>query len=629
MRLTKVTLENFRAYRGRTEIPVEEGLTTLIGKNDAGKSTVLEALEIFFNGARPDGDDPWCGGDQRENKTVRIGCAFADLPDEVVIDADAKTNLRDEFLLNAAGELEIHKRFDCSKAKISATVAAVANHPTANGKDDLLSLTITQLKSRAREVGASLKGVNQTVSAELRAAIRNAVPGDEMAVREIEIDALEGKRLLPAVEKLLPTFALFRADRPSKDSDGEVQDPMQVAVKSAIAGVREQLDGIKAAVEREVREVAEKTIEKLRELSPDLASALKPEFSAEPKWEGFKMALRDGNGVPVNKRGSGARRLILLSFFRAQAERAAGGKEVIYAIEEPETSQHPDNQRALAEALRDLADGGSAQVLVTTHNPAFARLMPARSVRLVELDGARCATVRSGDEAAKGAVVALGALKDHPVKVIVCLEGQNDIAFLQAVAATLRGAGRDVPDLASDERVLMHVLGGSNLGAFAEDWRLRRLGIPEAHLYDRDTTGPEQEPKYGEAAEKVNNRGDGSFARITAKREIENYLHPDAISDALGVTITFGEWDDVGEIVARNVHEAEPGGDWDALDDKKRRAKVSSAKKRLCRDAAAKMTTERLRERDPGGELEAWLVKVGELAGGPQPPAARGRAGGA
>jgi putative ATP-dependent endonuclease of the OLD family len=44
-----VIIENFYGYKNRTEFVVEEKLTGLIGKNDAGKSTVLEALEIFFN----------------------------------------------------------------------------------------------------------------------------------------------------------------------------------------------------------------------------------------------------------------------------------------------------------------------------------------------------------------------------------------------------------------------------------------------------------------------------------------------------------------------------------------------------------------------------------------------------
>lgn len=41
-------IKNFRGYRDSTSINIQE-LTAFVGKNDSGKSTVLEALDIFFN----------------------------------------------------------------------------------------------------------------------------------------------------------------------------------------------------------------------------------------------------------------------------------------------------------------------------------------------------------------------------------------------------------------------------------------------------------------------------------------------------------------------------------------------------------------------------------------------------
>ena len=41
-------LKNFRCYKDEVSIDFND-ITTLIGKNDIGKSTILEALEIFFN----------------------------------------------------------------------------------------------------------------------------------------------------------------------------------------------------------------------------------------------------------------------------------------------------------------------------------------------------------------------------------------------------------------------------------------------------------------------------------------------------------------------------------------------------------------------------------------------------
>ncbi|MCW1819140.1 ATP-binding protein [Enterococcus faecium] len=46
--VVQLIVKNFRGYSKETKLNVDE-LTALIGKNDAGKSTLLEAMEIFFN----------------------------------------------------------------------------------------------------------------------------------------------------------------------------------------------------------------------------------------------------------------------------------------------------------------------------------------------------------------------------------------------------------------------------------------------------------------------------------------------------------------------------------------------------------------------------------------------------
>ncbi|BDS22935.1 hypothetical protein KAM546c_41960 [Enterobacter roggenkampii] len=48
MRLRKLKLKNFRGYRNSTEIIIDESMTGIVGRNDFGKSTILEALAIFF-----------------------------------------------------------------------------------------------------------------------------------------------------------------------------------------------------------------------------------------------------------------------------------------------------------------------------------------------------------------------------------------------------------------------------------------------------------------------------------------------------------------------------------------------------------------------------------------------------
>uniref|UniRef100_UPI00292B0D24 AAA family ATPase n=1 Tax=Enterobacter roggenkampii TaxID=1812935 RepID=UPI00292B0D24 len=62
MRLRKLKLKNFRGYRNSTEIIIDESMTGIVGRNDFGKSTLLEALAIFFEteGMKADKNDMNC-----------------------------------------------------------------------------------------------------------------------------------------------------------------------------------------------------------------------------------------------------------------------------------------------------------------------------------------------------------------------------------------------------------------------------------------------------------------------------------------------------------------------------------------------------------------------------------------
>ena len=70
---------------------------------------------------------------------------------------------------------------------------------------------------------------------------------------------------------------------------------------------------------------------------------------------------------------------------------------VIYAIEEPETSQHPDNQERIIRAFREVAEGDD-QVLLTTHVPGLAGLLPVGSLRFIDDDPDTAQVrIRAGD----------------------------------------------------------------------------------------------------------------------------------------------------------------------------------------------------------------------------------------
>ena len=79
MRLESVTIKNFRCNREEVTVRFAD-LTAFVGKNDIGKSSVLEALEIFFNNETvkvEQGDaNIYNNDDKRVSIRWRIACAW-------------------------------------------------------------------------------------------------------------------------------------------------------------------------------------------------------------------------------------------------------------------------------------------------------------------------------------------------------------------------------------------------------------------------------------------------------------------------------------------------------------------------------------------------------------------------
>lgn len=611
MILRAVILENFRGYSQRTRIEIGD-LTAFVGKNDAGKSTILEALDIFFNDGKPERGDACVYG---AGTNIVIGCAFSNLPEEIILDETVPTSLDAEYLLNEKGELEILKTWDVSGKTPKESILAVALHPTNADAADLLMLKNADLKSRVKKLAINDPAVNLNVNASMRLAIREACKPLTLERKELPLDKEDAKRIWDHLKPQLPMYALFRSDRPSQDGDEEVQNPLKFAVTQALRELETDLKDIEEKVKKKAEDVARRTLEKLKEMDSHLAGELKPFFRTDPKWDVFKFGLAGDNGIPINKRGSGVRRLILLNFFRAEAERhraEKGALNVIYAIEEPETSQHPHNQRLLVQALKELTADGNTQVLVTSHTPSLAGLLPSESLRYVKKEISGAATVSQCSESDLATIAnELGVLPDRRVQVLVFVEGTNDIEFLERISSILKQHHTDVVDFSSDHRVALIPLGGGSLKQWVAKNYLKNLGLPEVHIYDRDDANP---PKYQAECNAINSRKDKSWAVITTKRELENYIHPHAISEAMnGIEVTITDTCDVPFIVAQKIHESSGSPrSWEDIlkDEKELKDKVNRAKRRLNRDAVARMTVARLAQSDPDGEILGWLKRI-------------------
>jgi predicted ATP-dependent endonuclease of OLD family len=391
MKINKIRIANFRSYQNEVTIYLDD-LNVFVGKNDIGKSTVLEALDIFFNEnkgvVKIDKDDVNKQSKNQGNTEIKISVVFSDLPDTLTIDTTNPTSLADEYLLTREGCLEIIKKYpNAGKEKIYIN----AYHPT---NPDCAGLLLKKNADLKKMLTNDITCDDKTKNAEIRKAIWNH-NSDNLQLEEIEIDLAkeDAKNTWVQLKNYMPIYSLFQSDRKNSDGDSEVQNPMKLAVQEILKDQRlvNSLNDVANEVETKLNEVVGKTLEKLNEMNPEIAESLTPVIpNAESlKWiDVFKsVSITGDEDIPINKRGSGVKRLILLNFFRAEAERRKTENNVpsiIYAIEEPETSQHPNHQRKLIEAFIELSKSDSTQIFLTTHSPSIVKLLEFDHIKLIK-----------------------------------------------------------------------------------------------------------------------------------------------------------------------------------------------------------------------------------------------------
>lgn len=395
MKIESIKIKNFRSYKEETKICFDD-LTVLVGRNDIGKSTILEALDIFFNDGngviKIDKTDLNTHAAMNGDNETIISVCFSELPESIIIDSAVQTTLDSEYMLNSDGLLEVVKKY---KNGGKASVFIRAKHPTNTECKDLLLKKNAELKRIITTKGIECE--NQSVNAIMRKSIWEHYVA-ELNLQEIEIDVSkeDAKKIWDKLSSYMPVYSLFQSDRKNSDGDSEVQDPLKEAVKQIINDeeLQKTLSLVAETVETKLKEVSSRTLEKLREMDANVANSLKPIIPTADKlkWaDVFKAVSISGDeGIPINKRGSGVKRLVLLNFFRAEAERRAEEGDntgIIYAIEEPETSQHSNNQRVLIKALKELSQADNTQVLLTTHSTIIVKELTFENLRIIYEDG--------------------------------------------------------------------------------------------------------------------------------------------------------------------------------------------------------------------------------------------------
>lgn len=401
MRISQVRIENYRVHRS-TNVDFY-GLTAFIGRNGAGKSSVLYAIDFFYNvSAVLSGDDVYAGADEE----VAITVTYSNLSQAEL----------DEFGLYVRdGVLTVIKRARAGQpGRYYGIVPQLPEFVEVRAVAGAVPQRAAYKKVRESGRFPSLPSVGN--QAELVAAMDEFErdPANVEHLQSVERqeqffgDRRAGAGRLDNFTSFVLVPAVHEAASES-EKRGAIQTLVDRLVTSALAN-RDDIVQFRAEFEErfratyapenltEIGRVSDAVNELLGRYAPGLGLRLAWRDAVPPPFglPAFDTRLGDETyDTPIALQGHGMQRALVLSLLQLMAlqretppegEEVSQAPDLIVAIEEPELYLHPAQCRYLAGLLDRLAaedDAPRTQVMYATHSPYFVHIERFERIRVL------------------------------------------------------------------------------------------------------------------------------------------------------------------------------------------------------------------------------------------------------
>ena len=342
MKLVSFSVTNYRSITTAYKLPIRQ-LTVLIGPNNEGKSNILRALVTALE------------------------------------------------VLSSLGKIRIFKgrlRFSYSRSK---TYDWVKDYPISlqeknpdgeSGFNLEFELTNTEIEQFKVDVKSTLNG-----TLPIQLTLGNKEPGFRVLKKGPGAAALSGKAAAIAqfVAKridinYIPTIRTAQSAR--RVVDGIVEKELSVveeneSFKKAVAEVEKVQIPVLEKISKSIQET-------LQEFLPNVKN-VRVTISQEDRYRALRRSCEiivdDGTPTELVRKGDGVQSLAALSLMRHSSEDGASGRNLILAIEEPESHLHPLAIHQLKNVLSEIAH--KHQVIMTTHCPLFVDRISIKSNILV------------------------------------------------------------------------------------------------------------------------------------------------------------------------------------------------------------------------------------------------------
>lgn len=455
MKLRSIQVQNYRSISDTNRLPLEDGLTVILGPNNEGKSNLLRAIVLAMECLRSV-RMPLSPGLRSEE-----GIYFRLIRNSYEWENDFPQKLQEK---QPDGHTILTLEFDLSD------------------------------EERKQFKKACGSAINDSLPIEIRVNARGAQFKVKKPGRGAKTYEAKSREIARFVSNTFD-FQYIPAIRPSQLSLDVVASLMEREL-SLLSENQKYKTALKTIedIQRPVFEQLEADVQTyLKQLLPSV-KAVKIRSSTVDGYRGRmrlpQFVVDDGTATDLEAKGDGIKSLVAISLMRA-SKTGGGIGDLVVAIEEPESHLHPGAVRQLALVLQEMAN--EHQVIITTHSPLLVARNRMEANIIVSRSKATPATSIKSVRESLGVQV-----EDNlsTAEYVILVEGPTDVLVLSAVFSA---RSSDFADLVAKGKVIFDHMGG--VGNIVYKIRTLQLAVASPLLIvDDDKAGRE-------CAKKARNNG--------------------------------------------------------------------------------------------------------------------------
>lgn len=401
MKINEIKVNNYKGLRD-TGVPISS-FVCVVGENNAGKSSLLQALLLFIRGTKLSKNEFY---DPTED--ILITVELSDITDEILLNLSEehrpkiakyinheRIKLARRYSTDGSSKLRILTKIPKELKFRKEKIDEVLKGKKGNDLKDTIATFYPEIADKLEEIGT------QKRAKEILTEYIETIPTDQLEECDIPLETgIDNsiRALLPE-PIYIPAVKDLADDLKTKESAsfGKLLNILLDVIEDDLTEAKETFENLRKKLNRVTQEdgtVSDERMEKVVEIEKTIQDNLQETFKnvsieLEIPPPEIKTVLSNANIIaddgmrgPVDNKGDGFKRAIAFTILRSYVQLSQDkdwktGEEVnkntkekfLFLFEEPELYLHPKAQNILFEALSIISK--RHQVIVTTHSPLF------------------------------------------------------------------------------------------------------------------------------------------------------------------------------------------------------------------------------------------------------------------